>query len=75
MSLERMFKFLGKLNVYLINYRSGHNYCRTVVLAETYDEAKQILLKDYKKFGAFIEIEGYDEISEKGSIITERSID
>lgn len=62
---------MDNLNVYLIRYHNNGYFCRSIVIAETYEEAEKILLKDYEDLDVKIDIEEYEEISEKGTALTE----
>lgn len=62
---------MNDLNVYLIRYHNNGYYCKSIVLAESYEEAEKILLKDYEDFGVTIEIEEYEEVTDKGTVLTE----
>ncbi|MFS0864113.1 hypothetical protein [Fredinandcohnia sp. 179-A 10B2 NHS] len=62
---------MDDLKVYLIRYHNNGYFCKSIVLANCYEEAEKILLKDYKDFNVTIEIEEYEEITDKGTALTE----
>lgn len=62
---------MNDLNVYLIRYHNNGYFCKSIVLAESYDEAERIILKDYNEFDIEIQIEEYEEIQEKRVALTE----
>lgn len=62
---------LDDLKVYLIRFHNNGYFCRSIVVAESYVEARGILLKDYSDFGVTIEIEEYEEITDKGTVLTD----
>ncbi len=43
---------------------------KVVILADDYEEAEKILRKRYRKFDIEIDIEEYEEIEDKGVVLT-----
>lgn len=54
--------------VRFFNYEGSLAIC--IVLAHTWEEAKELLLKDYKDFDLEIRIEEYEVIEDKGVVLT-----
>lgn len=61
---------MDDLKVYRISFMNGAIYSNTIVLASSYEEAEDILKQDYKDYGLDIEIGEYEEMNEKGVILT-----
>lgn len=62
---------MNDFNVYLIRYHNNGYFCKSIVLANSYKEAEEILLEPYIEWGVKIEIEEYEEIDGKGIALTE----
>lgn len=61
---------MDNLKVYRISFMNGTIYSNVIVLADNYEEAESILKYDYRECGLDIEIDGYEEMDEKGIILT-----
>jgi len=57
-------------NVYLIRFNNNGLLMKVVILADDYEEAEKILRKRYRKFDIEIDIEEYEEIEDKGVVLT-----
>lgn len=49
---------------------NGTIYSNTIVLASSYEEAEDMLKQDYLEYGLDIKIGEYEEMNEKGVILT-----
>lgn len=56
--------------VFKIRFNNSGVLNVVVVVAETYKEAESILVEDYKEYGIDIEILEYEEVEEKGVVMT-----
>jgi hypothetical protein len=70
MNIKGVYK-MEDMKVFIIRYHNNGYFCRSVVLAESYEEAERILLKNFKEFDVTIEIEEYEEVVDKGIALTD----
>ncbi|MCL1696403.1 MULTISPECIES: hypothetical protein [unclassified Lysinibacillus] len=61
---------MNDLKVYRISFMNGTIYSNSIVLASTYEEAEGKLKQDYMDYDLDIEIGEYEEMNEKGVILT-----
>jgi hypothetical protein len=61
---------MDELNVYLIRFLNNGLLMKSIVLAETFQEAEKLLIKDYAEYGIEIQIEEYEEVTTKGVALT-----
>lgn len=62
---------MEELHVYLIRYHNNGYLCKSIVVAESYEQAEQLLVGQHAEFNVTIAIEEYEEITEKGIALTE----
>lgn len=58
------------MKIFKIRFDNNGLFCVSIVIAETVEEAKQLLTKDYEEYNVKIHIEEYEEIEEKGIALT-----
>ena len=61
---------MNELKTFKIRFNNNGVLCESVVMEETFDKAENLLINDYKEYGINIIIEEYEEITEKGVILT-----
>lgn len=61
---------MNDLKIFKIRFDNNGLFCVSIVIAETIEEAKQLLIKDYDEYNVKIQIEEYEEVEEKGVALT-----
>jgi hypothetical protein len=61
---------MGELKAFKIRFYNYGILAEAIVIAETIEEAETLLQNDYKEFNLKVDIDEYEEITDKGVALT-----